>query len=74
MTNSLHRKIAQIQGELKTVPRNGLNGFHKYKYATEQDVLDTIRPLCAKASISLVTDCTSFEIAKGAATVLVRLT
>jgi len=36
---SLFQKILSLQQEAKTIKKNGTNTFHKYDYATEQDVL-----------------------------------
>jgi hypothetical protein len=36
---SIYKKILAVQQEAETVPKSGWNGFNKYAYATEADVL-----------------------------------
>lgn len=55
--NELAKKMASILGEVGRVPKNGRNNFQKYDYATESDVLDTIRPILAKYGIAVFYNC-----------------
>jgi len=58
---TLAGKMAKILGEVSRVPKNGRNSFQNYDYATESDVLDTIRPLLSKHNIALFFDCVDVE-------------
>ncbi|QPC82095.1 ERF family protein [Phototrophicus methaneseepsis] len=49
---SLFAKMASIMGELKRLPKNGYNSYHRYEYATDADVLDTIRQKMAEYNIA----------------------
>ncbi|QPC83761.1 ERF family protein [Phototrophicus methaneseepsis] len=49
---SLFTKMASIMGELKRLPKNGYNSYHRYEYATDADVLDTIRQKMAEYNIA----------------------
>jgi len=39
--------LIKIQGELKA-PKNQFNSFGKYKYRSCEDILEAVKPLCAK--------------------------
>jgi len=71
---SLHKKIVAIQAKVNSVPKSGYNAHFKYDYASEKDLLDILRPLCAEQGISLIVDCVQFEVDRGWAKVLVKLT
>ncbi|AGY57168.1 ERF family protein [Gloeobacter kilaueensis] len=73
-SSTLHQKIAKIQGQLEKVPKTGENTHHRYRYATEADLLAALRPLCSEAGISLMITCTSCHIEEHTAQVMVRLT
>lgn len=53
VTRSLVKKLAEVMSEVKRVPKNGFNKFHKYHYATESDVSDLVREELAKRSVML---------------------
>lgn len=53
VTRSLVKKLAEVMSEVKRVPKNGFNKFHKYQYATESDVSDLVREELAKRSVML---------------------
>jgi hypothetical protein len=40
--------VAQVMGEFRGVEKSGVNTFHKYKYASDADLLWTLKPLLAK--------------------------
>lgn len=50
------RKLAEIMALVKRVPKNGWNDFHKYKFATEADILDAVRDAMAERQVVLVPD------------------
>lgn len=41
----LYRKMTKAAEELKNIPKNGFNDFHKYSYVREEDVLATAKPV-----------------------------
>jgi hypothetical protein len=50
---SLFSKMAKVMSLVNRVPKNGMNAFHKYKYATTDDVADIIREAMAEANLAL---------------------
>ena len=83
--SSLHSKLAEIQGKLGAIPKSGKNTHQGYSYATEDDVLFTIRPILRQSKISMIASLEneilySFPNAKGGithtakATVILKLT
>lgn len=46
--------MTKIMGEIERLPKNGWNDFHRYYYPTESDVMDTVRPLCAKHGLAVI--------------------
>lgn len=61
VTRSLVKKLAEVMSEVKRVPKNGFNKFHKYQYATESDVSDLVREELAKRSVMLFPSVISHE-------------
>ncbi|WP_051590504.1 ERF family protein [Exiguobacterium antarcticum] len=61
VTRSLVKKLAEVMSEVKRVPKNGFNKFHKYQYATESDVSDLVRGELAKRSVMLFPSVISHE-------------
>ena len=61
MASELAKAMAKVMGELGRVPKNGWNAYSKYKYTTESDVLDAIRPLLAKHGVCVFFNCTEIE-------------
>jgi len=47
-------KLAKILGEVNRLPKSGFNKFQNYKYATESDALDYIRPLLSNYGIAVI--------------------
>ena len=43
----MHETLGKIQAELK-VPKNRRNNFGKYNYRNADDILEAVKPLCAK--------------------------
>lgn len=74
--SKLFTKLAKVQSQLKSIPENGKNTFHHYSYATAEDIINTVRPLCAEVGLAINLGCSSHEILKDgkAASVLITLT
>lgn len=51
---TLFSKIATVTAGVATVPKNGFNSFHKYRYTTERDLLDALRGLLADQKLAIV--------------------
>lgn len=49
----IYEKLSAIQQELKA-PKGQYNSFGKYKYRSCEDILEAVKPLCAKAQTTLV--------------------
>lgn len=61
-SKSLILKLARIMGEVNNVEKNGVNSFHNYKYAMEQDMLVAVRKKLSDAGIFVTTSVRSVEI------------
>lgn len=42
--------------QVSRVPKNGYNSFHKYHYATESDLTESIRPILFEAGLAFFTN------------------
>lgn len=51
---SLASKLVRIMEECNSVQKNGLNEFHKYKYATSADVLEKVNASLVKHNIASI--------------------
>ena len=60
--NGLVRKLVQVLREIEAIPKNGRNAFHGYDYATEMDILQSIRPKLAEQNVFVFTSVDSGEI------------
>ena len=49
---TLNQKLVLIQSELKA-PKNQFNSFGKYKYRSQEDILEALKPLLKKYDVSL---------------------
>jgi hypothetical protein len=49
---SIFPKIAKVMSQVSRVPKNGYNSFHKYNYATESDLTESIRPILLEAGLA----------------------
>jgi hypothetical protein len=47
----LAKKLADVMGAIQDVEKNGENNYHNYKYATESDILDEVRPRLAEKGV-----------------------
>lgn len=50
----LVKKLAEVMGVVKRIPKRGRNDFHKYDYAMESDIVDSIRSELAKRHVMLL--------------------
>jgi hypothetical protein len=73
--SKLFAKLTLVQSQLKTVPENGRNTFHGYKYATAEDILNAVRPVCSEHGLFISISCSEHQILKDgkAASVIVTL-
>jgi vesicle coat complex subunit len=49
---SIFAKIGKVMSAVSRVPKNGYNSFHKYNYATESDLTESIRPILFEAGLA----------------------
>lgn len=50
--NKIYQKISKVMSMVSRVPKNGYNSFHKYQYATETDLTESIRPILQEAELA----------------------
>lgn len=50
---NIYEKLSAIQNELKA-PKNQFNKFGNYKYRNCEDILEAVKPICAKNKATLV--------------------
>ena len=60
-TLSIQQKLLKVQTELKA-PKNQYNSFGKYKYRSQEDILEAVKPLCAKYELCLIITSETVEI------------
>ncbi|MEM1348510.1 MAG: ERF family protein [Myxococcota bacterium] len=58
----LARKMSEVLSEVRRVPKNGRNDFHKYDYVTEADLVDHIRDKLAEKSIAIFPSVTEHTV------------
>lgn len=51
---SVYARLNAVKAGVKRVAKTGTNEHFKYQFATESDIVDCIRPLCAEHGIALV--------------------
>ena len=49
---TIDEKLLKIQSELKA-PKNQFNGFGKYKYRNQEDILESVKPLLLKHGLTM---------------------
>lgn len=49
---TIFSKIAKVMEKVSKVPKNGYNSFHKYNYATESDLTESIRPILLESGLA----------------------
>ena len=52
---NIYKKISQVMAQVNRVPKNGYNSFHKYNYATESDLTESIRPILIECGLAFFT-------------------
>ena len=57
MSSELAKKIAKVAATMGNVPKTGNNTFQKYRYRTEDDVFNMLRPKLAELGIAVYYDC-----------------
>lgn len=50
----LYGKISAVTAAVSRIPKNGVNTFHNYKYATESDITDGLRELLATHGLAFL--------------------
>lgn len=61
----IYKKILEVRKAVKGVAKNGTNTFHKYNYATANDVIHEIREAINQAGILIIpTDITDISFTK----------
>jgi hypothetical protein len=53
-TATVYARLNAVKAEVARVAKTGENAHFGYKFATESDIVDCIRPLCAKHGVALV--------------------
>lgn len=53
----LAKKLVQVLGNIKRVPKNGRNKYQNYDYTTQADAIEHVRPMLAEAGLALLYDC-----------------
>ena len=61
-TMNIQQKLLKVQTELKA-PKNQYNGFGKYKYRNQEDILEAVKPLLAKYELNLIITDQVIEVA-----------
>ncbi len=51
---NIARKLVSVMTECSFVPKNGLNSYHNYRYATAEDVLSAVNKSLAKYGIACI--------------------
>lgn len=59
---TLVKKLSAVMSQVKHIPKNGYNKFHKYKYATESDVNEKVREELAKQNVVLIPNMKSHAV------------
>lgn len=70
----LYQKICKVMGKVERVPKTGYNAFHKYKYVTESDLIESVRKFMAEEGLVLFNSVRDFEIKGEIATVTIDFT
>jgi len=58
---TFRERLTAVQSELKA-PKNQFNSFGKYKYRNQEDILEAVKPLCAKYGLALKLSDTVIEL------------
>lgn len=58
----LVKKLAKVMQTVKNIEKKGYNSFHKYKYATESDVAESIREVLADQNVMMIPNMTNHSV------------
>jgi len=58
--NKAAEALARVLSQVRRVPKNGRNTFHKYDYTTESDLTDFLRPLLADAGLTIIPEIVNY--------------
>lgn len=58
---TFRERLTAVQSQLKA-PKNQFNSFGKYKYRNQEDILEAVKPLCAKYGLALKLSDTVVEL------------
>lgn len=74
--SALFSKLTLIQSQLRSIPESGRNTFHNYRYATAEDIINAVRPICSEHGVFISITCNEYQILKEgkAASVVITLT
>lgn len=61
LSDSLPARLARVMGKVQRIRKEGFNDFHKFKFVTDEQVLDLVRPLLADEGISVFPSIESVE-------------
>lgn len=51
---NVYQRISAVMKEVKYIQKNGYNAFHKYKYASEADYIESLRPSLLKHGLIIL--------------------
>jgi hypothetical protein len=51
---NIYQKIHNVMSKIGTIQKRGYNNFHKYKYATEADYVEALRPLLEENGLAII--------------------
>jgi len=54
-------KLAEVMAAVHRIPKTGRNDFHKYDYATEADIVESVRGELAQRSVMLIPEVNEME-------------
>jgi len=63
-TDKLAATIANVMAAIDSVPKNGTNDYHGYDYSTDDDVMQSVRPVMAQHNLIALPSVTDREITK----------
>jgi len=58
----ISKALLAIQKEIETIKKNAINPFYNSQYATLDEILEIIKPICNKHSVVLLQDITDLKI------------
>jgi methionine aminopeptidase len=58
----ISKALLAIQKEIETIKKNAVNPFYNSQYATLDEILEIVKPICNKNGVSLVQDINGLQI------------